>query len=308
MKPLLEVYERRIRVNISDQARVTLESDLLDFDGQKPSHSGMINKILLAYHSSARHDKATREHVLSLKPSVYVKEVPRMQNAAAGLLHSQQELIAAEYDGSPGRYIKSVIEQYALLPYLERERVYFQETVFALESAIRHQEKLKIQTRHGVIKVRPYLMGSDRLSTFNYLAGYYSELGTGEERIGVFRISRIALIHSRAEEGELTQFERDTIERAIKTRGLPFIASDETRAVVRLTESGVRMYSTLLQNRPMYVSRDGNEYLFLCTLAQLEFYFLKFGAEADVLEPPELRQRFREFYRRALGKYEDADH
>jgi predicted DNA-binding transcriptional regulator YafY len=56
--------------------------------------------------------------------------------------------------------------------------------------------------------------------------------------------------------------------------------------------------------RPQLVELcEGNEFVFKCTEAQAEFYFFKFGKDAEILEPEELRNKLANMYDEALRMY-----
>jgi predicted DNA-binding transcriptional regulator YafY len=295
--------EQRPRVNLSEHAMETILSDLLDFEGDKPAVSGAVSKIYLAYHHRAKHDPESVAHFTSLKPDTFVKQAPRLQNKAREAVRGNLDVVNNAYDGVVGRYVKSVVEQYAALPYLQRERVYFTETIRLIEAAIQDGKRVRIVTNEGVFLIRPYRVLSDRLSTYNYLACYAATLAKSEDSISVFRISRIRRVDDSGQPGGLSAQEKNSIKDAIRIRGLPFLRAGTTEVLVRLSDNGKRLYSNLIQNRPIYTSKNGDVYTFNCTEAQAQFYFFKFGADAEILKPASLRSRFKDLYRKASQEY-----
>jgi hypothetical protein len=73
--------------------------------------------------------------------------------------------------------------------------------------------------------------------------------------------------------------------------------------VVELTKVGKGLFNTMVFQRPEIISVDGNQYKFRCTAMQADFYFFWFGAEAYIIEPLELRQKFGDRYYRAAISY-----
>ena len=82
--------------------------------------------------------------------------------------------------------------------------------------------------------------------------------------------------------------------------------SDE-QILVRLTEDGVRKYQSQIYLRPSCsraITGEG-DYSFFCTPRQAEYYFFKFGKDAEILSPPGLRERFLSLYADALKTYRE---
>lgn len=67
------------------------------------------------------------------------------------------------------------------------------------------------------------------------------------------------------------------------------------------------MYKRILHLRPEYLSKeeleDGVCLEFFCTKEQINYYFLKFGAEAKIIEPIEMVQEFADIYKKANEMY-----
>ena len=91
----------------------------------------------------------------------------------------------------------------------------------------------------------------------------------------------------------------------IKKRGVQFLSYKEQKIVIQLTSEGKKKYAALRYLRPTHSGVQDNIYTFYCTLNQAEFYFLKFGSDAEILEPAELRERFATAYRTAHMLYND---
>jgi hypothetical protein len=128
----------RQRVNLSEHAQEIIVSDLLDFKGEKPAFSGAVSRVFLAYYRQAKHDPETVAKYTAFKPSAYIKQAPRLQNDVIRVLERNGEILSKAYGGSAGKFVKSVIEQYADLPYSERALAYFSKIVKAIETAIKN--------------------------------------------------------------------------------------------------------------------------------------------------------------------------
>jgi predicted DNA-binding transcriptional regulator YafY len=64
------------------------------------------------------------------------------------------------------------------------------------------------------------------------------------------------------------------------------------------------MYNEQIHMRPAYTEIiNGDEYRFHCSTTQADFYFFKFGKEAEVLSPQRLRELFRRKHADAVAVY-----
>jgi hypothetical protein len=294
--------DSRQRVNLSEHAQEIIVSDLLDFEGEKPAFSGAVSKIFLAYYRQAKHDPDSVETYTSIKPSIHIKQAPRLQNKVIKVLERNGDILKGAYGGSVGRFVKSVIEQYAELPYSERSLSYFSKAIKNIETAIKNKERISIETAEGWHSMRPYCIDADKVTAHNYLVGY-TKNEDGDEVPNVFRLSRILNVENDGP-GELSKREIDLIKEAIKKRGVPFLRNEPQIVKIRLTGNGQKLYSRLIHNRPVYEKKDGDTLIFSCTATQIEYYFFKFGADAEVIEPASLRDRFKSMYKTALERYQ----
>ena len=102
----------------------------------------------------------------------------------------------------------------------------------------------------------------------------------------------------------LSAAEKKEIRQKINTNSVSFLIGDDCEIIVRLTEAGRKIYENTLFLRPSLKSLDNKGcYHFICTRMQAAQYFLRFGANAEILSPIELRQDFARFYRDASDLY-----
>ena len=218
------------------------------------------------------------------------------------------------YEGVPGRFLKAVIEEYARKTQYEREGILFQNLIEELQSCIDAQQLVVItlngpnHTRH---EVRPHLICCDPGCNYHYLVGMTRKAGTTyPERIASYRISRINKIkRSHLRSGKITTVQAREIEQKMRDDGVQFLLQDSELICVKLTEQGKKMYDSQAHLRPIFSDfrklPDGSwRYTFHCTQMQAQFYFFKFGSNAEIIEPHSLRELFKTQYTMALEKYE----
>lgn len=212
------------------------------------------------------------------------------------------------YYSKRGKYIKSVIEEYARLPYVKRERIYFSPYAEEIQRAIREEKQLRVVTDKNVIySVYPYAVLSDPLSTANYLVGYCIryEYPENEKQPCSFKISALKSVRlEKSKSAFLKKYTWEQLAQMITSRGVQFMVGNEAEIHVKFTEAGVNKYRRQTHLRPPLVREQDGTYIFQCTTAQAEFYFFKFGMDAKVVFPIELRNRFQAMYKSALDNYE----
>ena len=214
-----------------------------------------------------------------------------------------------KYYSRRGKYIKSVLEEYARLPYVEREKIYFSPFVAEIKNAIREERQLRIVTdKNTVYSVYPYEILSDPLSTANYLVGYCKRYddSENEKRPCSFRISALKSVRvEKSKSAFLKNSVWEQLAHTISSRGVQFMAGNEAEVHVKLTEAGVNKFRRQTHLRPPLIRKQGDIYVFQCTTAQAEFYFFKFGRDAEILLPVDLREKFKSMYKAAANTYID---
>lgn len=224
-------------------------------------------------------------------------------------------------------YLKAIFEEYAAKPMYEREQIYFKETVDMIQSAIAQKKCLKIsllgtidskskKTHSRMFLVRPYKIVQDSARMFNYLVCYSEEIKlenqeTLPRKIVCYRISRICekRIHS-SKSGFISQEDKEAIDIAISEKGPQFLAGETVSLKVRFTDKGVEYLNRQLYMRPgdfKEVEEETNTYVFRCTEFQAQNYFFKFGADAEIIEPLETRERFLQCYKCAYELYAKSE-
>lgn len=212
-----------------------------------------------------------------------------------------------KYYSRRGKYIKSVLEEYARLPYIEREKIYFSPFMGEIQNAIHEERQLRIMTDKDMIySVYPYEILSDPLSTANYLVGYCTryDYPEDEKRPCSFRISTLKSVRlEKSKSAFLKDSVRKQLSKTIASRGVQFMVGNETEIHVRLSKEGVHKYRRQTHLRPPLVRTEDDVYVFQCTAAQAEFYFFKFGKDGEILHPIDLRERFKSMYEAAANTY-----
>lgn len=219
------------------------------------------------------------------------------------------------YGGYFSRYLKAVVEEYCSLPIYKREEIFFREHIETIETAIDSNKMLRIDmqsTDTGSVSwdVRPFAILPSTSHLYHYLVGKSVQAGglRRDEKIASIRLSRIrrltVMSKKTSRSGMLSAAEKKEIRQKIRTNSVAFLIGEEEEIVVRLTESGSNIYKHTLFMRPALNHVDENGlYHFLCTHMQARRYFIRFGAEAEIISPASLRKEFAAVYANAAKLY-----
>jgi predicted DNA-binding transcriptional regulator YafY len=230
----------------------------------------------------------------------------RINNDNFQLLQELEDI--EHYGGSLGLYLKAVFESYAKLPFYQRERIYFKQTVDIIEQAIHQQKELVVELSNSHrFRVSPYRIQPDKLFTYQYLVGYGERISKYEatRNYMTFRLSRIKRVRMNiSRSGRIRREESSQLEQLLMQNGPQFLSVQPAQIVVSFTKAGVHKYQNQLFMRPPITEQvDETTYRFDCSETQAYYYFFKFGKDAEVLEPTTLRNRFLHEYSSAMNTY-----
>jgi predicted DNA-binding transcriptional regulator YafY len=225
-----------------------------------------------------------------------------------------------ESELSRGKYMGAVFEEYAMLPFVEREKIYYHDLFECIEDAIEFKRAINIVYTQDKVPyyVVPHFLETDKLSMYNYLVGYARHASSPMQSLSIhsFRITKIHTAeidrHSKPMLGELSDSQRAEqrarIKKSREKLGTMFISDEEktARIEVKLTHKGKQKYIEQVHMRPSgYLKANSDdEYIFTCPHRQAEYYFWKFGKDAEILSPPALREKFSTQYKEALDLYD----
>ncbi|MDR0885203.1 MAG: WYL domain-containing protein [Clostridiales Family XIII bacterium] len=222
------------------------------------------------------------------------------------------ECVEDEYYPSIGKYLKAIFEDYTNLAFVERERILFKDTIRVLLKAIEENQLLRLKTISGsTLEIKPHSIRTDALATFNYVVCYSRKISDNVEedfRPASIRLARIDASNIRpikSRSGKITKSERLSLEEKVSAQGPNFMIDKEQEFRVRLTDKGIKSYYSLINLRPQFIKREGNEFLFKSTEFHIRTYFFIFGADALVLEPKTLRDSMLLEYSAAKDRYDE---
>lgn len=213
----------------------------------------------------------------------------------------QQERIF--YQNRVGRYINAILKEYASLPYVERERVYYRKICNMIKLAVNAQNRLLHLTLHSAysgqrentVSLSSVGLWTDSENLYHYLAGLVP-VGFGMGWISQsIRLSSIKSCDLLEQTAMINYKYKQDILTAIRKKGIQYLSAEYSnqKICVQLTCNGEKLYQRLLHLRPTYIEKsDDHIYIFDCTEFQAETYFFKFGPDAKILSPQKLAKKF----------------
>ncbi|HOJ44629.1 MAG TPA: WYL domain-containing protein [Bacilli bacterium] len=207
-------------------------------------------------------------------------------------------------------YLKIMLESYSNLLVEERERIFFKETISVVERAIKNNTIIQFKFYEQNLRIAP--LGIHRhhdqqsLTLFavdeepNEFSGprIYNDIKVKELYFGNVR----ELKTHKAKKGfDLSQDNLDTFLDVKKS-------SRETQTfTIKFTPGGLKRF-WLEEDRLPFVgikSRDdGHLYTFKTTETHIFLHFFKYGGQALIISPEDVRDRFARLYKASYEKYE----
>ena len=294
-------------LSLSSEAWEIIKSDILEFSGKsyKEGKSGFLNRIFLncckmelfPANISGKISEQREKYRILLSRQKKFKTDPKLLQDTINLLIDD--------------YLEELKKGISSYPRGTGDKYRVNKEAFEYLCKIPEDSyEVKIFQRPG-----KYLKAifSDNLNTCHYLVGVSRPLQEKtdamniEEQIASFRISRISKI-TVGQKGQMYDSGwKSELKGRIEKSGVSFLLCKDEKIKVRLTEEGVRKYTAQTHLRPRYESVEGDVYCFSVTKRQILAYFFKFGKDAEIIEPVDLRLEFQEAYREAAETYGQSE-
>ena len=256
---------------------------------------GIVNNIFLPEVPSRKGKNPSR---LSLKPTTETEGLILiiMNNLSGNDFISQ--------------YFCRMFMSYCQKSFYEREQIIFRDNYDLLRDACDKNKPITFSTiwspkrLHTVIPYR-LAVGHDEL--FNYLLCSEIDRETGKEEARAYRLNRISKINYSRMYSHISEETLSYLNRMLRY-GPQFMINDDEESCVKLTDSGRRNFSRIYFGRPLEdrieEKPDGHYYYFKGSKEQVFLYFRRFGSDAEVISPAELRERMAVFHIKAYENYE----
>ncbi|MBO5711930.1 MAG: hypothetical protein J6R47_03740 [Acholeplasmatales bacterium] len=237
-------------------------------------------------------DKTNRSHgyYISFRPSKKLEDL-------------YDEILDYELKNNTiSNYFRNLFNNYARLAQDERERIIYKDELKIIESAINTNKTLNIKLNNISFEFIPYEIVRTNDELYNYLIG------------GIRRKDRLQCISLHLYKCnnlfktknvfELTDEEKKHFD-DILVYGPREVERRTVLTKIKLTKAGIRKFKSMYLNRPIPIEINDNIYTFNCSHDNLFLYFSRFGVDAEILEPLNLRNQIISFHRKAYNKYKN---
>lgn len=195
-------------------------------------------------------------------------------------------------------FFRKIFTEYSLKIKKEREIFLYRKIIKLIEIAILEKKILKITFYDGkIVEIEPYFIGSSNLELGNYLFSY----SVSEKSWKNYKLKYIKSVFIKNENFEIRDYQY--IDK-LKKNYDPFLSFGK-KIKVKLSKEGEKLFNILEINRPKFIKKVDDIYILEASEEKAKRYFGYFLNEAEVIEPLELREWFKEHFRLALKMYDD---
>lgn len=333
----------RQRINISPESMTILNFDMEHFCFQPIQLSTFMNRLFYNHFLDSQANLNLRfsdkefkyKNNLRIRDPQVVKallddfrseiesEINKLgKGASASILLSKRNLdILQGIDENSENYrcykkravlLNAFYTNYASLPDKTRFEICQKELVKTLNDAIKKgnairirenaQEKYfyPIQTSTKSIESQSYFI--DPSTSYIYIIGFAEANSVKLERK---RIDELTSVIRCDMTFKPSAYQRKKIFEFQEKASSLFNIEETIKVTVLLTDSGIKRLQSIHWMRPTFTIDNDNRHLyhFMCTYENALYYFQRFGADAVIISPPNLREELTHIYREALEAY-----
>ena len=266
--------EKKLRITVPNEIYKIIESDLEDF---RITKNFLCNYIF--ENSKGFKQIYNYKYNGSKKIIQFNLNKKNLENYYSFLAEKKIEVEA--------EYFRNIFFYYAQQSKKSRELFIFKNITEKIMCGVENKKKIIVTFADGTKKtISPYYMASSELELKNYLFSYDED----EKRFKNFTLRNIKAVY--VTEKKVYEGENDFVREVIENFD-PFL-SYSRRVKVKFTDEGLEILKRVKTYRPKLLKQEGNICVFQCSELQGKRYFSAFWNEAEILEPLELRNWFRE--------------
>jgi hypothetical protein len=197
-------------------------------------------------------------------------------------------------------YFRNIFNSYARLPQDERERIIFKDEFKLIESCINNKRIINVKINNTSFELIPYQVVRTNDELYNYLIGAF-KTKNGLKCISLHLYKCINIIKTK-KSFELTNEEKKMFDEVL-VYGPREVERRTVHTRIKLTPNGIKKFKSMYLNRPIPTEIKDDIYTFNSSHENLFLYFTRFGSDAEILEPENLRNQMIAFHRKAYNKY-----
>ena len=266
--------EKKLRITVPNEIYKIIESDLEDFRITKNFLCNYIFENLKGFKQIYNYKYNGSKKIIQFNLNK-----KNLENYYSFLAEKKIEVEA--------EYFRNIFFYYAQQSKKSRELFIFKNITEKIMCGVENKKKIIVTFADGTKKtISPYYMASSELELKNYLFSYDED----EKRFKNFTLRNIKAVY--VTEKKVYEGENDFVREVIENFD-PFLSYNK-RVKVKFTDEGLEILKRVKTYRPKLLKQEGNICVFQCSELQGKRYFSAFWNEAEILEPLELRNWFRE--------------
>ena len=284
VKNMINLYRNDMEL-IREKLSLILDKHI----SSKDVFNDVLNEIETLYNYTLD-DKTNRSHgyYISFRPSKKLED-----------LYEEIELYELK-NTTISNYFRNIFNKYAKLSQDERERIIFKDELNNIESAIHNKKIIKVKINDSSFDFLPYVVVRTNDELYNYVVGAIKN----ENKFHCLSLHLYKCINIIKTKNKF-EFSDEEINQL--NENLSFGPREiERRAVltkIKLSKNGIKKFKKMYLNRPIPIEIEDDIYTFNCSHQNLFIYFSRFGVDATILEPLNLRNQMIAFHKKAFNKY-----
>lgn len=278
------VVESKVRVTLPEYLHNIIISDKNDF---KLNNNKLCNMIFYIYN----------EKIDFNEPYVKTKYNKLLQ---FNLTNDNKDIFADIFSRykikNKAEYFRKLFFIYCDQPKYKRELLIFNKTAKLINKAIKNKKKLKIKYKEEYRIIEPYFIINSDGETRNYIFCYC-------DKNKEYRNYRLVNFKAISVMKESFKYYNEKHINEMNDNFDPFL-SYGVKVIVRLTEEGKNHFQKVIVNRPKLIDQNEDVFTFECSVLKAKLYFPQFLENAEILEPKELREWFKEKFEKVIKIYQ----
>lgn len=278
-------FEPKVRVNLPTILNEVINADVNNFGINKNRLCNMI----FAYYVNHYQEIVTND--ISLKDCHTLQFTLNQENQDKFMALCDTINLTTKAD-----FFRRMILTYVDNPQYIREQIIFFSSTKLIEEAIRSKRKLKVRYKDEYRIIEPYFIAHSDWETRNYVFVYCRS----KQRFANYRLAKIHAI-SVLKNMPWENYSVDYV-KGVRNNFDAFLSYQQT-IKVRLDDYGQNMYQNNVTHRPKLISQTDDVFEFECSILKAQLYFPQFMYHAEIIEPLQLREWFRDNYLKLIDLY-----
>lgn len=208
-----------------------------------------------------------------------------------------------------GFYLKIIVESYAEQIKEVRERIYFKETIEKIEGAIESRCIIKLLSKKTNQKISPLAIYKPYDSHSLELIYSVDDIDSTTQSIYTIKIKELTIQGFRILKEKSSDIEGDSIKKLLEEKST-ISAKPKQTFKIKFSSAGLKRFIYEEDSIPIIGIPDQEDkylYNFQTTETHIFNYLFKYGLQARIVSPIDVRDRFKKLFKASYEAYESED-